>query len=459
LFETLAQGQRAGALGRLLRRLAGQLFVDTANELVARQADVERGLTETGAARRAAWAAVLETTSMLASAHELLAQLGSAERRAEELLDEVTLASARLLELARLELPDELLSADLRAQLAEVRAGDADPVRFARSLLGRDLGGAAIVPSMVKLIRSASRLRLLALHATVLGVVADAAPDTGAASEADLASLIDDVAERTRALRDGAREAARQLRGEVASPAWATELWAAVFEFESWVSSEGATRLGAVAAAATARVAGEDADAEHWAREAGQAYDQLRLGLAFDAGIRTVLLAYATHDARALADFAASAGLGLAAATLDLPRSSLAQAANAAEGELVEIDALVSEADFRVGGPSNRSVLTLGTAQAVRVLVPHVAVNSFGIDQGVWLQVRGEAHPDGKDGIEGPVVMASRIRREEAARESFTDALVFAGRALFDLRPGGLDLLAGRVAGSPVTMSEIGRRR
>jgi hypothetical protein len=67
----------------------------------------------------------------------------------------------------------------------------------------------------------------------------------------------------------------------------------------------------------------------------------------------------------------------------------------------------VSDAVFSVGGPSNRSLLTLGAA---------------------------------------------------AARESFNDALIFAGRHLFDLRPGGLDLLAGRLAGSRVTMSEIGRR-
>jgi hypothetical protein len=142
-----------------------------------------------------------------------------------------------------------------------------------------------------------------------------------------------------------------------------------------------------------------------------------------------------------------------------LPRSSLADVVNVAQGDMVEIDGLVRDAEFSVGGPSNRSVLTLGRTNIVHVLVPHVAADSFGITTGVWVQVRGEVFPNGKDGIAGPVVMAGRIQRQVAARESFTDALIFAGRDSFDFRPGGLDIIASRIAGNPVTLSELGRSR
>lgn len=54
--------------------------------------------------------------------------------------------------------------------------------------------------------------------------------------------------------------------------------------------------------------------------------------------------------------------------------------------------------------------------------------------------------------------MAGRIRCEDVASESFTDALIFRGRHSFALRPGELDLVAGRIAGARVTLNEIGMR-
>jgi hypothetical protein len=280
----------------------------------------------------------------------------------------------------------------------------------------------------------------------------------GAASDADLHSLGSDAASQAAALREAALNAARALRSDYATPAMATAMWGAIYEFEEWLVSTGTGRLAASAAAATARVNDSDPEANRWAREVGQACEIMRIGLAFDAGMRAILLAYALHDARRLAAFAETSELPIASATLDLPRSSLADVAHAAQGDPIEIDAIVSDAEFRVGTPSNRSILALGPSGAVRVLVPHVAVDSFGISKGVWVQVRGKAFPNGKDGIAGPVVMAGRVPWAEAARDSFMDALIFAGRNYFEVRPGGLDLVAGRVAGSRTTLNEIGMR-
>jgi hypothetical protein len=457
VFETLAQGQRLGALGRSLRRSGHRLFLNLARAMDERRADVERGLTETGVARQAAWDAVLQTTSAAAAAHELLAQLGSVERRAAGLRAEVTDAANWLLEFTRFELPSEVLPADLRVQLDAIGGVNADPDRFARSLLG--LGLASQADGLLPVLRSVTRLRLLALHGTVLGAITDASPAVDAATDAELTALETDVTGRVRALRDTAREAAERLRGGTATPAVLAGMWAALFRFETWLVTDAADRLAAAASAATARVAGDAADAERWGRETAKVYDGVRLGLALDAGVRAVLLAYAGDAAATLAAFAATATLRVGSATIDLPRTSLSDVAAAAQGAPVEVGGLVSQADFRIGAPSNRSVLTIGRSTQVRVLVPHVAVDSFGIRAGVWLQARGEAHPDGKDGIAGPVVMAGRVRREAAAQASFTDALVFAGRDGFALRPGELDLVAGRVAGDRLSMSEIGRQR
>ena len=417
----------------------------------------EDGLSEDKAKRRAAWNGVLDSTVTLISAHESLAQLEGVERRATALLDDLTHKAGQLVELAQRNLPATILPEALRVELERIAAGDTDPGRMARSLLG--LTRPSTREDMVKSLQWMTGLRLRALHAIVLGELADATPDASAASEADLDSLTGEVSEHVKALRDAARHAAEELADGIAGPASALSLWAALFEFETWLTTDAPARLAAAAAAATARVESDDADAERWARETGQAYDQIRQGLAYDAGVRSVLLAYASYDAPKLAAFAETRELPIASATADFPRSSLAEVADTPEGEEIEIAGLVREASFRIGGPSNRSVLSLGDNGAVRVLVPHVAASSFGIDTGVWTQVRGRAHPTGKDDIDGPVVMAGRIPRREAAQHSFTDALIFAGRNSFDVRPSDLDLVAGRVAGNRTTLNEIGMRR
>jgi hypothetical protein len=290
---------------------------------------------------------------------------------------------------------------------------------------------------------SAVQLRLHALNANVLSEIGGASPDPTAATDDEIDALEQEAVRRAAALRDAGLAAGRTLRTGGATPAVAVTLWGAVYEYEEWLVTAGTPAIANAAAAATARINSGDQAAERWARKMGQAYDALRHGLAFDAGVRTNLLAYSRRDEGMLGGFAEASRLPVSSATLDLPRSSVAEVGARSEGDLVEIAAIVTGAEFTVGG-SNRSVLTMGPAGAARVLVPHVAVDSFGISKGAWIQVRGKAFPNGKDGIAGPVVMAGRIARSEAAKQSFTDALIFAGRDYFDLRPGNLDIVASR---------------
>jgi hypothetical protein len=457
LVEALARGQRVGKLRRSLAAIADRMFTDMTTELHARLLVVgEEGLSPDGGARRLAWHALLDSTAGLPTAHESLAQLESLERHARQLVGDVADSAGQLVELADRELPDAILPEALRDELEAINAQAADPERFARSLL--HLNVPSVRASMVESLEWLTRVRLQALHATVLSELAAATPDPAAATDPELNSLTGDASAHAAAVRDAAKRAAQELSQESIGPAFAASLWGALFEFEQWLTTDAATRLAAAAAAATARVTNDDPDAERWGRETAKAYDGLRHGLAFDAGVRAVLLAYAAQDARWLSAFAETSALPVGPATADLPRTSLADVGNAAEGETLEVAALVSKADFHVGAPSNRSVLSLGRSGSVRVLVPHVAVSSFGIDAGVWVQSRGQAHPTGKDGIDGPVVMTGRIRRENAASESFTDALIFSGRHSFELRPGELDLVAGRIAGDRVTLNEIGMR-
>ena len=135
--------------------------------------------------------------------------------------------------------------------------------------------------------------------------------------------------------------------------------------------------------------------------------------------------------------------------------------AQAAEGDGVEIADIVREADIRSGGPAPRSVLLLGSPRGtqIRVFAPFEAVDAFGITTGVWIQVRGKMFPNGKDDMPGPVLQVRRIKRAEAAETSFQDALIHMGRHEFELRPGGLDIIGGRLAGSQVTLNEMGLRR
>lgn len=457
ILFVLAEGQRTGQLRRALWQVTKKLFQEVTVQAGERLKVAERdGVSRTHSKRRAAWNGVLEATTKIIAICESVAQLQSSEVYAKRMQGDVVDIVSQVIELANAPIPDAILPEELRTQLETVRAGDPDPERFARSLLG--LNWPSSISAMAESIEWFNWLRLHALNANLLSKIYAATPNMAAASESDLNSLGTDAGSQAAALRDAALKAARMLRDDRATPAMAIAMWGAIYEFEEWLTSTGTDQLAASAAAATARVDDNTPDANRWAREVGQACEIIRIGLAFDAGMRAILLAYALHDARRLTAFAETSELPTASATPDLPRSSLGDVAHVAEGDLVEIDAIVSDAEFRVSSASNRSVLTMGPSGAVRVLVPHVAVDSFGITKGVWLQVRGKAFPNGKDGIAGPVVMAGRVPWAEASRDSFMDALIFAGRNSFEVRPGGLDLIAGRVAGSRSTLNEIGMR-
>lgn len=453
---SISEAQRVGELHRSLSGSAHALSTTMSQQVEVSRAQALLGLGVTGAARRAAWDKVLAATAGLLAPHEMLASLSGLDRRASQVFGQASTAVGDLVQMQQLDLPDAMVPPALRGQLSTPPAGGTDAERFTRSLLGPATPVQA--DAMASGIRVLTHLRLRALHAAVLGRVRDATPDSDAASDADLASLATETSAHVRTLRDHAHSAATDLKTGSATPALALGLWAALFGFETWLVDEAAGRMADVAATATARVdAGTDSSAERWARSAAKIYDGLRHGLAFDAGVRAVLLAYARGDLPALDAFARTRELPDGPAASDHPHSSLAGVAALPPGAPVEIAGLVSKAEFRLGGPSNRSVLTLGQSGTVRVLVPHVSVDSFGVAQGAWLQVRGTAFPAGKDDLTGPVVMAGRVAGADAARQSFSDALIFSGRHSFVLRPGGLDLVAGRQAGRLVSMNEISR--
>ena len=456
ILFVLARGQQVGQIRRSLWTTAIQL-IDNITEAVENPVNIaERDGVETSVAkRRAAWDGVLNATSKIAAGCEMLAQLESSGVHAKTLRGEVAAAAKQLTDLAGANVPDALLPDVLRDQLQAILGGDSNPNRFARNLLGltRPENGEEIGQSL----NWFNQLRLHALNAQLLSEISGASLAIVALPEAELEPRCAEMASRARLLRDAALDGARAIRNDGPTATAALTLWGAIYDYESWLIDTGMAQMAQIAAAATARVSADDADALRWAREAGQAYDALREGLAYDAGLRALLLSYALLDGRQLERFAAASRLPLGSATLDLPRSSPAEAAAAAEGTLVEVDGLVESFESRVGGPSNRSVLTIGGG-ALTILIPHVAADSFGITKGVWLQVRGKAFPNGKDGITGPVVMAGRIAGADTARASFTDALIHAGSAYFQRRPSDLDLVAGRVAGAQATLNEIGMR-
>jgi hypothetical protein len=458
MLEALATAQRLRTAARTTRAALDTGLPRLATDLQA-LTDVYLEAAADGVdAEIAALRALLARSEQVAGAHDMVATSVALERRLQAATPEVEAAWRALADVAGVDAHPALLTDELRAALAAARATGPDPARTTRRFLAATVSRAP--ESAGELLAKFTRVRLSALHALVLTELAAAAPDATSAGDADLAALGTEASRRVAGLRDAAHVAAGRLHAGGVTPTLMLELWTALAGAEAWLSGPGLAALRAVTAAATARGAAGGPEAERWAREAAQAYDAFRRLLAFDAGVRVVLRACATADAAELEAFAATRELRLGSATEDLPRSSHAAVMVSAPGAAVEIDGLVTGADITAGGPAPRSVLTLAANGAgdLRVLVPFIAADSFGVTPGIWVQVRGSAHPEGKDGLPGPVVMAARVRREAAARESFTDALIWAGRDAFELRPGGLDIVAGRLAGAAVTRSEIGLR-
>lgn len=459
IFEDLAIGQRSGFLRKDLRRKTDGFLKELFESTTQRQLEAAQATQQDTQALVAALETLVGATDPLVTGHDLVAQLSSLDRRTEAQLTTVTHAFELLREFSQLDLPEGMLPESASAGLGLLGSAEGDTGQFAHTLL--NLGVRARTTADRDLLRSLTETRLWALNSLVLANIASAAPALTAVSP-DVADVFRDETEgRARSLRDAAREAASRIVLARPDPVFAASLWATVDRCETWIRTDGIAGLKPIMAAATAAVESGHSVAERLSRDGALAYDGIRQALAYDSGIRAALRAYADNDATALTAFAATSKLQLGGATLDLPRSSLSQAANAEEGALVEIAGIVREAQIIVGGPVPRSVLLLGAegGTQIRVLVPFTAVDSFGITTGVWIQVRGQAFPNGKDDLPGPVVQVGRIRRAEAAAASFQDALIHGGRGEFELRPGGLDLVAGRLAGSQVTVNEIGLRR
>lgn len=457
VVERLFTGQWLGARKRDLLPAYLRALRDAVTAAdVAATATGNRGLSNDADTRRTAWTALLEATGPAAGLTDLLAQVVGLTPQAETAKAGVIEAVKQVIDLTKRDVPDALVPPELRAPLAAVRANPPRPERAAKTMLGLDV--TLPVTDSARSIGALTRLRLRALNALVLSDIAAATPNNAILDAAGVARVAKEADRRTDALLAATRRAATELGTRGVSVGWSAEAWAAIYAFETWLVSEGAERVASAAAAATKRAGSGVDNAERVAREVATAVDAVRHGLAYDAGLRAILLAAAVQDVRALAAIAAAAKRRLRTATADYARSTVGAVARARRGQAVEIAGMVTAVEVRVAPNNNRSVMTLGE-DALRVLVPHIAVNSFGVDAGVWVQVRGTAYPAGKDGIEGPVVMMGRIARTTAAAKSFTDALIVLGREAFDLRPGQLDLVAGRVAGSNVTLNELGMRR
>lgn len=459
IFEDLAIAQRSGFWRKEMRRKADSFLQTLFDNTRQMELEAANATQSDGEALVSGIDALYATTDALITGHDVIAQLSSIDRRTQAQLPAVTHAVEALREFTQIDFPEGLLPQTAAAGFEDLASAEGDSEEFARLLL--NLGLQARRPSDHDLLRSLTETRLWTMHSYVLAKLGSAAPDAGAASPEAAKAFRGASEDRARDLRDAAHAAAARIAQSQADPFFFGTLWAAVDRWESWMHNEGVGALTPIIAAATAAVQEDHADADRLARDAALGYDGLRQGFAYDSGIRAALLAYAVDDQSTLAAFAAAGRLSLGGATLDLPRTPVSRAVEAAEGEEVEIAGIVREAEIQAGGPAPRSVLLLGSPRGaqIRVFAPFSAVDAFGITSGVWVQVRGRVHPNGKDDIPGPVLQVRRIKRGEAAETSFQDALVHMGRHEFELRPGGLDIIGGRLAGSQVTLNEMGLRR
>lgn len=450
LEEDLAAAVRAGqvrsSLAGVVSQAVNAILAEIAGRETAAQKDAGRGMAQLAAAM----AHLRAATDGLFNVSLLIGAMQAARSRSDGLRTELSLTFDELQRVNALSIPSELLPQRARDGFAEAAGREIGGELTTRNILATAVSGITGQHAQ-HMLGSFTTSRLWALHGQVLASVA--AHDGDGATPAEVKSLRDELEAAVRTFRDASLSSMRDLAaGQVAGMAWATRLWLAVDAAETAILDQ----LSAMAAAAGAATEGE-AVARDWA----VAYDAARTLLALVAGGWAVLRAYAAHDVDGLTRAAAAAGLRKTPATLDLPRSSLTDIGTVDEGTLVEVGGVVTAMDATVGGPAPRSVLTLGspTGRQVQILVPFIAVSSFGVQSGVWVQVRGIAYPDGKDDLTGAVVRVGRIQRQQAAAESFHDWLIWEGRDQFELRPGGWDIVAGRKAGTETTAAELGLRR
>ena len=451
--EGLSAGVRAGQLRSGLAAVADEA-IDTVRQAVSEREQAAHSAAEQGMAEFAGALGDLHAaTNGLFNLHSAIGMVQAARSRSDDLEPAVVEVIEELQAINAAGIPEPMLPQDVRDAFHDASGLELDAAAAAQTLLAGAVSG--ITPDNARqVLASLAFTRLWSLHGQLLATVAAADGQGDSASRAEVKQLRDDLEDRVRALRDAIQSAMSTLhRRNLAGPAWAISVWLALDSAETFIVE----RFDAMAAAARAAAGPAEAVARDWA----VAYDAARTLIALISGTWALLRAHACHDVEVLTRGGTAAALQKAPATPDFARSPLSEVATALQGTPLEIAGVVAHVDTDVGGPAPRSVLRVGPEQGaqVSVLVPFIAVTSFGVQPGVWVQVRGTAFPDGKDDLQGPVVQTSRIRRQEAANASFHDWLIWEGRDQFELRPGGWDLLAGRLPGTDKTAAELGLRR
>jgi hypothetical protein len=460
LTHTLGAAARDGALRVKLIAHTESALRRQETSLRERHAAIASAWADGPGALRDAFAALFRAGERLPMLHDLIGSTLAVQRRTEAARDEVVQALDELAAIGRV----DGLASVVTPELAELLARQ--PAQARLSLHAAVLLGLPRHPpgrdNLERRLADWARLRLWALHGLVLLAIVEVTPQSRPDATARLAADRAAVEGRVRELRDALRAMASECQASgVVRPRDALALWAKVQGTEHWIRDTGSTVAAQASAIATAAVVAAERDALRLARDAALIYDGLRHLLGLLAGAHAVIRAYTLADEATLAAFGAIAALPVAPATLDLPRTSVAQALKGQAGEVIETAALVLAASVTAGGPAPRTVLVIGTPTGARltVLLPFIAADSFGVTSGIWVQVRGTLFPEGKGDLQEAVLEVRRIRREAASAASAFDALIWLGRREFTLRPGQLDIIAGRCAGRPTAALELALRR
>jgi hypothetical protein len=461
ISDTLAKGARAGILRGQLISSANKLARDIDIQMEKRQKAVRTAWDVDLDSLHSAFDSLFNAGERLPSAYDLIASAREMEHRTDALVDEVQQAISDLASIAEVGGSHSVLPYEVSKAIAGLGQRQIDPLRHTSGILqlSRHTPTAEV---LARRLANWSFLRLWSLHGLVLVSIARAKPalDQDAVTRLSGDRLL--IEQHIRHYRDRLRDASRLLRrSDRGTPAFLIALWSTVLDMESWIRDEGAGKVADSCAAATAAVDANAGEAVRLARDSALIYDGVRTMLALLSGARAVLRAYPLYDRKALEQFAVAGTLSVSPATLNLPRTSVAQVAETPAGETVETAAVVLETDVTVGGPAPRTVLKIGTRTGAQltVLLPFTAADSFGVAPGIWVQVRGKVFPDGKDDLSGPVLEVRRIQRGVAAASSFFDAMVWMGRREFEYRPAQLDIIAGRRATDLTVPAELGLRR
>jgi hypothetical protein len=461
LEGVIAAGVRAGQLRSSFATTTDKLILAINEQLDEHDQAAQQASDDDVHQFHSALMTLVDSSDGLINAHDMIAMMGSVRALSEAMLPPVEEALGELDRLSKVGIPSHMLPDGVKDAFEDASEKALNPTFSANSLLATSVQG--IQPDTAEqFLAKWTFIRLWALHGVLLSSIAAATPSTTALSLDDIRDFRSEATSRMLQFRNRMHDIANEMNtSRLAGPASTARMWVFLDEMETWLVTQAAESISSAFAAATAHRNSGGQDALRSARDAAVAYDALRTLLALDSGARAILRAHSVHDEESVRQFGLSSTLSAVSATLDLPRSTLAEAAAVAQGTVVEIAGIVTNAEYVVGGPAPRSVLTLGppAGTQIKVFVPFMAVNSFGIVEGIWIQARGQMFPQGKDDLTGPVLQTRRIRRQAASESSFTDQLIWAGRHEFEFRPGGVDIIGGRLAGEIGTCAELGLRR